>query len=357
MLSALKRLVTRPTPKQEPIGGTLVNAYATVRDLPPLPFAHAFHNGRGLDDPELATHLHGFKGYVRGATGGRMTADVFHLLGHISRVRRQASFTVPDASLDALAHWAAQANAILFLPDGSVRDPQGRVLVSRGVPPVDPEASLPYPAEAWARKERSQAQLAARGLRTLDSLPPVVSESEVLVRSPGDVLGRAGALMVAAVRAESLHIGEPMSADELRAASPWAFAHLSPREQAFLGQDAPDPTTIVQFAWRYEGVHVLEWALGLIDELPFPSTHCDAGAVSATLRTRPAHAPRLRATPELLDALDLTLRLHWVTRQAQVDGRLPVDGVDAGVVHERHYALNWLLQVQSADWDDVDTPT
>jgi hypothetical protein len=29
----------------------------------------------------------------------------------------------------------------------------------------------------------------------------------------------------------------------------------------------------------------------------------------------------------------------------------------AGVVAERHHALNWLTCLGDADWDDVDTPT
>ncbi len=76
---------------------------------------------------------------------------------------------------------------------------------------------------------------------------------------------------------------------------------------------------------------------------------CDAVA--------PDRKPTLRSNAELLDALDLCLRLHGITRQAQVDGTLPVAGVDTGVVQERHVARNWLLRVQDVGWDDVDTPT
>jgi hypothetical protein len=66
---------------------------------------------------------------------------------------------------------------------------------------------------------------------------------------------------------------------------------------------------------------------------------------------------RLRATGEILDALDLHYRLHWATTEARMKEADPPGGLEAGVVQERHYALNWLTRFQDADWDDVDTPT
>ena len=65
----------------------------------------------------------------------------------------------------------------------------------------------------------------------------------------------------------------------------------------------------------------------------------------------------LRPTALLLDALDVNHRLHWVVRQAQINGRNTVAGVDGGVVAERCRAFNWLVQLKDAAWDDVDTPT
>ncbi|HKO94988.1 MAG TPA: DUF4272 domain-containing protein, partial [Polyangiaceae bacterium] len=66
---------------------------------------------------------------------------------------------------------------------------------------------------------------------------------------------------------------------------------------------------------------------------------------------------KLRATPVLLDALDLHFRLHWAVRQARQDDSEPPAQLDPGVVMERHHGLNWLTGFHGADWDDVDTPT
>jgi len=58
-----------------------------------------------------------------------------------------------------------------------------------------------------------------------------------------------------------------------------------------------------------------------------------------------------------VDDHDLHFRLHWAVRQARLDGKDGVKDVDAGVILERHHALNWLVRFEDADWDDVDTPT
>jgi hypothetical protein len=70
-----------------------------------------------------------------------------------------------------------------------------------------------------------------------------------------------------------------------------------------------------------------------------------------------ASAARLRPTGELLDALDLSFRLHWATTDARVKNAAPPAGLEPGVVAERHHALNWLVRFQDAAWDDVETPT
>ena len=65
----------------------------------------------------------------------------------------------------------------------------------------------------------------------------------------------------------------------------------------------------------------------------------------------------LRPVGELLDALDTTFCLHWVTTEASVRKVQPPAGLEPGVISERHHALNWLTRFEDADWDEVTTPT
>ncbi len=107
---------------------------------------------------------------------------------------------------------------------------------------------------------------------------------------------------------------------------------------------------------------MLEWALGLVDALPFPDAICDVPLTSRTLLQAgdlqgALHAARMRPDSEILDALDQHYRLHWIVRQAQVQQQPAPAGLNADVLMERHHALNWLVLFEGNDWDDVDTPT
>ncbi|REN20873.1 DUF4272 domain-containing protein, partial [Mycobacterium tuberculosis] len=130
--------------------------------------------------------------------------------------------------------WAQRANAILFLPDGGIRDPNGRVLLSAAGDAPDEAAALPYPVEAWERKARTEAMLASRGMPVPQHLPPLVSEPELRLRAPQELAGRAFALLAVSARAESVVSGEPLSMGDLFRRLPFAQKNLTAGERAFL---------------------------------------------------------------------------------------------------------------------------
>jgi hypothetical protein len=225
-------------------------------------------------------------------------------------------------------------------------------------------AVISFPSDARDRQARCEEELGQFGVRTPATLPPVVSEIDVVLRSAPEVARRAMALLVVALRAESLMCPELAVAD-LREKRPLAFRALTPKEQAFLNDEAPDQEQITNFVWRYEALWLLAWALELVGELCYPSETCDVGILSKTLLALDEEAllknAKLLPTETLLDALDLHFRLHWVVRQRQngkpPDGEMGGNDLDPGVVLERYYALNWLVQHVGAEWDDVQTPT
>ncbi|XAH22115.1 DUF4272 domain-containing protein [Xylophilus sp. GW821-FHT01B05] len=363
-LKALGGAPAKPTaaPAEQEREAVLINAYCTRADAPAPDFAHTLHARRDCSDPELATHLSGFVGYVLGRGNGEMSRKRYHVMRHIQRVRQHLSLSVDESQLDAFSAWAERANAIVFLPDGGIRDPNGRVLLSAAGEEPDQEAALPYPPEAWQRKARTEALLASRGMPVPQRLPPVVSELELRSRAPQELAGRAFALLAVSARAESVASGELLSMGELFARLPSAQANLTPHEQAFLSDDVPDGSTVAQFGWRYECLFVLEWALGLVDALPFPAAICDVPLATRTMLNAGdvagvMQALKMRTEGEILDALDLHYRLHWLIREARRKEEALAPGVDAGVVLERHRALNWLVRFEDHGWDDIDTPT
>jgi len=353
-----------PTPESPAIDdpdALLVNAYCTVGELPAIDFPHGSLARRDLSDPELTPHLQGFVNYVAGRGDGQMTSTRYHVIRHLQRVRQHLSLQVPPAAFDDFARWAERANALVFLPDSSVRDPRGALLIDAEGNPPDPTAVLPYPPDARARKARNDADITARGWRVALHLPPVPGEAEVRLRTPAEVLARASALCAVAFRAKTVHTDAPIPPAELFERLPLAHAALSPAESAFFATDPPADEAAAELSWRFECLPVLEWALGLRDTLSFPDGTEDAPLALLEIPAEElmARAPqlRLRPTAEILDALDLHLRLHWMLRQARMDQQAPPDGVSPGVVAERHYALNWLTCFEDAEWDHVDTPT
>jgi hypothetical protein len=121
------------------------------------------------------------------------------------------------------------------------------------------------------------------------------------------------------------------------------------------------------------------WALGYIEGLDWPAGMCDVPRLAKLISPHEfdphfISSASLRPVAEILDAQDLTMRIHWAIRDAylreggMVPGNLdwseegdfvPVTYCAAvGVVEQRHYVLNWLVNfLNPADWDHVDTPT
>jgi hypothetical protein len=359
MFKQLKKLFA-PRPAAADHGELLVNAYCTLATVPEPPFPHRLHGRRDDTDPEMRQQLGGFLHYLQSLGDGKMTTTRYHAMRHVQRTRHQLSFDVAREHAAALAEWALQANALLLLPDGQLRDPHLKVLVSSANGGAEADAVVPFPAEAWQRKAATEATLAARGLAPSPTLPPVVAAPELRLRTAAEAGSRAIALLAVALRAESLAAGKALPVAELEQKLPGVRQALSPLETAFLDAEQPADAELTQFSWRYESLLTLEWALGLA-ELPWPDGPCDAATVSRTLLERAEEVvgakARLRPAAEILDALDLHYRLHWLVRQSRIDGKPLPTGIDAGVVSERHHALNWLCSFEDAGWDETDTPT
>lgn len=368
MMSFFSRLLgCEKTPAATPAKSTdplLINAYATVRQLPAPDFSHQLHNSRDDSDPELGGHLEGFTNYVMSRGDGQMTAIRYHLWRHIQRVKHQISFSVPEDELGAVERWAYAANAILFLPDGSVRAPDMGTLISAD-DLSDEHPALPYPVDATKRRERSLDLLKSLRPAPPASMPPALGEAEVVVQPVDAVIRRALALFAVAAHAEAIADGEHGFADVMRERNPTGVAALTEKERAFFDSPEPSADEASIMTWRYEALATLLWALSLAESEPAQAeAPADAQALSRIVMKLAEddafrNSVRLRPTAEILDALDLTWRQHWIIRQARQNGE-DEQGLSADIIMERHHALNWLTGFHNhpgTDWDDIETPT
>lgn len=220
---------------------------------------------------------------------------------------------------------------------------------------------MPYPADALARKASHDAYCRTLGVHVANSLPPVLGEGEAVLRSPKEVAERCVALLCVAARALALSQGERDNIEQIYARLPQAVSLLSAEEARFMSDSPPDKQDIINAVWRYEALAGLLWSLGKTEHLALPTDICDVDEVTNLILAGDTQSfidsARLRPAAEILDALDLCYRLHWVVREAGQRGEEVPANLSASVVSERHYALNWLVCFEDAQWDEVDTPT
>ena len=346
-------------------------------------FARRATPGVDLDGPPdpLLDNLRGMAGFVRSLPYDPAGALVTTFVAKIGTVNAQvACIAEPDyddAFAAGLRAVARELDAFVFAsPDlpfarddaQHFLDADFRLVVggsgASDVEEVDVVASAAHydpPAESATaeqrrRKSESERLLADRGVTVNARLPCVVGAEALALRPASEVLDRAYALLVVAARGEDV---PREKLDGIRAAR--GITALSPAEQAAYDDPALDAQHAGALVWRYEGLNVLLWSLGLAEALPYPSEMCDVAAMLNLLLPTPreevAARARLRPGPAILDALDLHYRCHWACVDARVNGAEAPGGLHPGVVYERHRALNWLTRYRDQAWDDVTTDT
>ena len=241
-----------------------------------------------------------------------------------------------------------------------------------------------YPSPTtWEHATRGQQERAARSFlelakRNVAVFPgPLVTcdDDEVKLQDAAEVAKRTLVLWAVELRAEGVPQEEAIEiVEELDL---WPSA--SPQEIRFLKEAEPDPDECQRLIWRLESIWVLLWSLGYIEDLNWPSGICNVQTIVDILgefESDPSFIANatLCAKPEILDAQDLIMRIHWAIRDAMLNkGGMISENLDwsedyemvsvtmsaaVGVVEQRHHALNWLVDFNHPEnWDQVDTPT
>jgi hypothetical protein len=211
-----------------------------------------------------------------------------------------------------------------------------------------------------ARKARTEGLLEAWRVKINRHLPYIESEDEVSLRTPREVAQRVSVL--ATINPVAFGILSPEEAiTYLEKYNLWAYT--TPMERAFLAN--PTEERKKTETWKCEGIWTLMWALKKVADLGAPDQLCNLDNIPPQVYpVGPNKDPNefidsieeTRTKAEILDAADLYYRLDW----ASVDARLhkgPIENLHPGVVYERHYALNWLVNYMDEAWDDISCDT
>ncbi|MCB1211197.1 MAG: DUF4272 domain-containing protein [Verrucomicrobiales bacterium] len=211
--------------------------------------------------------------------------------------------------------------------------------------------------EAVERKLRSTQRLKAEGVPVMDGLPYIEDSTEAKMRTTEEIAHRAIAVVLAALKGEGLDQAEL----DLLVKKYGADDFFSPEEAKFIKDPSPSQQDRINFSWRYECVWVLLWSLGYVDTLAKPEGICDVPKLASIFRDRDTAQlikdAKLRPLSEILDQADLIYRYHWATTDARIKGQPAPANLEAGVIQERHYVLNWLIGYMDEAWDEVSTDT
>ncbi|SME98305.1 protein of unknown function [Pseudobacteriovorax antillogorgiicola] len=158
-----------------------------------------------------------------------------------------------------------------------------------------------------------------------------------------------------AIWAESIRENSETSLDQLEKSIPLGFIELSAQEKEFLHSSKPNHQEVIDALWKYEGINVFLWVLGLTDSLSLPNKVCSVPELVSMLLDSQDQVMNgtMRSPADILDAIDFNRCLHWHVVEARSKQRPIPDELDEGVIMERSYAFNWLINYWGQDWDNT----
>jgi len=227
------------------------------------------------------------------------------------------------------------------------------------------------------RANRSISVLKEHGVPIFEGPLYTDDDEEVILTSQVEVGKRAMVLWLLICRA----IGRPLEdvlclLDDLN-----LRRSLSLSEREFVGAKEPPEEKMHEIIWEYESLRVLLWAMCLFPFLGWPRQMCNKETIldmqdkMMNYEGMPEFCKNttVRSKNELLDERDLMMRLYWAIRNAGVNNENIPENLEwhahakcippesssvAKTVYYRYRTLNWLVSgINSAQWDEVDTPT
>lgn len=263
----------------------------------------------------------------------------------------------------------AQPSAIFHKSDGQhfvdknfnlILDAKGRCEIEDIAVSVDAkyhdQPAVEYTREQLERKAKSAAFLSEHGIKVNKNLPCVATSETTEIRASKEIIDRVYSLLVIAAK------GEGIEQEHLeRVIQEKKVTSFSSKEQEIIQSPNLNDQERAYATWRYESLYTLLWALGIMEDLKYPSEICDVQAIVAAIikpnRENFENMTQLRNTSAILDELDKIYRMHWACVDARIKGQEVAGNINSSVIYERHYALNWLTNYQDQNWDDVQTHT
>ena len=215
------------------------------------------------------------------------------------------------------------------------------------------------PKTAEQRKKHTEKYLKSLNIPFIDHLPLIEEESEVKIRDAKEIAERILILVYLAYVSEVPGERENVI-DFLKANLLWD--KVSPEEKEIFQKEELTDQEIANVSWRSEAVWLLLWTINRVDKLELPTDQIEISEIVSRLPKFITDTKEfietaiVRPTTEILDASDLIYRLHWATRNADLNNQSIPANLDLSIIMERHYAINWVTYYAD-EWDEISTDT
>lgn len=215
------------------------------------------------------------------------------------------------------------------------------------------------PKTAEQRKKQTEKYLKSLNIPFIEHLPLIEEESEVKIRTAQEIAERILILVYLAYVSEVPDERESVI-DFLKANLLWN--KVSPDEKELFQKEELTEQETANISWRSEAVWLLLWTINKVDKLELPTEQVEINEIISRLPeflTDPREFienANIRLTTEILDISDLTYRLHWATRNADLNNQPIPANLDLSIIIERHYAINWVT-FYAEKWDEITTDT
>lgn len=337
-----------------------------------------------INDSALTANLKGLYGYVDSLpTVNEKVKDLF--LHKIQTLNCEFSIIQEKGEVKELktiiGNIANELDAVLFVqPDTAISKSSGQhfldknlnlIIDSEGnceIDTLDVNINSAYfdgdqnelEEDQINRKENNEKILEAKYIKINKHLPCIESEAETTIRTPKEIAQRVSVLAMTNLVAFN-SIDPDVAIEYLQSYNLWDF--VTENEKDFLEDPTDDKKA--QETWKCEGIWVLMWALKKVENLDFPDAFCNLENISTEdYPVGPDKDPNdfinaitsIRSKSEILDADDLYYRYNWACVDERINGR-EIKGINPGIVYERQYALNWLINYMGQDWDSISCDT
>src|SRR5690606_758041 len=212
---------------------------------------------------------------------------------------------------------------------------------------------------AEQRKKQTEKYLKSLNIPFIDHLPLIEEENEVKIRTAQEIAERILILVYLAYVSE-VHDERENVIEFLETNLLWD--KVSPDEKELFQKEELTDQETTNISWRSEGVWLLLWTINKVDKLELPTEQVEIPKIVSLLPeflTDPTEFIKnaiVRPTTEILDQSDLVYRLHWATRNADLNNQPMPANLDLSIIMERHYAINWVT-FYADEWDEVSTDT